>query len=177
MSKYRLVVKTTNEVNDPVKRKTLNYFRSRFSSIFFDAENVKLTFSYIECSNAYYRDKLHMKSSMPIVVYFTDEGMFDAITKRRIDISSEYVKRDALSDEEFEKMVTTMSENDSLMYRESLNELARIADETRIKYFQFRSEYNLESQLKPYKDETKEEKPSIRTRFKSMFRRETNKKN
>lgn len=177
MSKYRLVVKTTNEVNDPVKRKTLNYFRSRFSSIFFDAENVKLTFSYIECSNAYYRDKLHMKSSMPIVVYFTDEGMFDAITKRRIDISSEYVKRDALSDEEFEKMVTTMSENDSLMYRESLNELARIADETRIKYFQFRNEYNLESQLKPYKDEAKEEKPSIRTRFKSIFRRGTNKKN
>ncbi len=177
MSKYRLVVKTINEVNDPVKRKTLYYFRSRFSSIFFDAENVKLTFSYVECSNAYYRDKLHMKSSMPIVVYVTNEGMFDTITKRRIDISSEYVKLDALSDEEFEKMVTTMSENDLLMYRESLNELARIADETRIKYFQFRSEYNLESQLKPYKDEAKEEKPSIRTRFKSIFRRGTNKKN
>ena len=177
MSKYRLVVKTINEVNDPVKRKTLNYFRSRFSSIFFDAENVKLTFSYVECSNAYYRDKLHMKSSMPIVVYVTDECMFALIIKRRINISIEYVKFDILFDEEFEKMVTSMSENDLLMYRESLNELARIADETRIKYFQFRSEYNLESQLKPYKDEAKEEKPSIRTRFKSIFRRGTNKKN
>jgi len=176
MSKYRLVVKTINEVNDPVKKKTLSFFRGRFSSIFSEAENVKLTFNYIECSNAYYRDKLHMKSSMPIVVYFTDEGMFDVITKRRIDISSEYVKRDALSDEEFEKMVTTMSENDLLMYRESVNELARIADETRVIYLQFRSEYNFESQLKPYKDEVKEEKPSIRTRFKSIFRRGTNKK-
>ena len=177
MSKCRLVVKTINEVNDPVKRKTLYYFRSRFSSIFFDAENVKLTFSYVECSNAYYINKLHMKSSMPIVVYVTDEGMFDAITKRRIDISSEYVKLDILSDEEYEKMVTTMSENDLLMYRESLNELATIANETRIKYLQFRSEHNLESQLKPYKDDEKEEKPSIRTRFKSIFKGRANKKN
>lgn len=163
---YKVVVKTMNELDDPVKARALYRFRLLFSAVFSHAENVHLVFNYIECQNSYYRDRLGAQSFMPVIVYVNDKGVFDAFTHKKLDFDLDYIKFDEVAPSEFAKYRNNIDKMSAIMYPETINELINIIEKSKLQY----EEINQKQEERLVRKRVRDGKDNFVNRFKNKVR-------
>ena len=164
---YKVVVRTVNELEDPVKAKALWRFRMMFSAVFSHAENVHLVFNYIECQNSFYKDRLGAQSFMPVIVYVNDKGVFDAFSHKKLDFDMDFIKFDEVTPSEYAKYRCSMDNMSTIMYPETINEIQEIIEKSKFQYENISKKHEEGLARKRVRDS----KNTFANRFKNRLRR------